>query len=75
MLLPTVEVFRRLSHKIGKTESAVLKLSGFSSVEVLTWPLVSVSYAYAKISVSVKLLFLSLAVFRVPQGLAFSLGS
>ena len=42
-------MFRRLSHKIGKTESAVLKLSGFSSVEVLTWPLVSVSYAYAKL--------------------------
>ena len=50
LLLPTIEVFRRLSHKIGKTKSAILKLSGFSSVEVLTWPLVSVSHAYAKLT-------------------------
>ena len=48
LLLPAIEVFRHSSHKIGKIESAVLKLSGFSFVEVLTWPLVSVLYAYAK---------------------------
>ena len=44
----TIEVFRRLSHKRGKTKSAILKLSGFSSVEVLTWPLVLILNAYAK---------------------------
>ena len=48
LLLPTIEVFRRLSRKTGKTERAILKLSGFGSAEVLTWPLTLVSNAYAE---------------------------
>ena len=49
LLLPTIEVFRCLNHKIGKTESAVFELSGFSVLKVLTWPFVSAQHAYASI--------------------------